>query len=63
METRFFLFGLSDMMAEATKIQLIALEKTLQQAKASEKVALAQVALLNQMKHQTKLYLLALAAR
>lgn len=63
METRFFLFGLSDVMAESTKIQLIALEKTLQQAKASEKVAMAQVTLLNQMKHQTKLYLLALAAR
>lgn len=50
-------------MVEQTKIQLIALEKTLQQMKASEKAAVAQVALLTQMKHQTKLYLLALGAR
>jgi hypothetical protein len=59
-EVRFFLFALRDHLFEDTKIQLIALEKTLEKTKPSEKVVQAQLQLLAQLKHQTKLYLLAL---
>ncbi|KAL4087173.1 hypothetical protein PRIC1_013071 [Phytophthora ramorum] len=60
-EARFFQLALSDLMAEGTKTQLEAVEKQLVQAKSAEQAASAgHVTLLNQMKHQTKLYLLAL---
>ncbi|TMW56704.1 hypothetical protein Poli38472_006714 [Pythium oligandrum] len=59
-EARFFLFALRDLLSEDTKIQLIAVEKTLEKTKPGEKVAMAQLQLLSQLKHQTKLYLLAL---
>jgi hypothetical protein len=48
-------------MAESTKTQLEAVEKQLVQATAGEQATNAgHVTLLNQMKHQTRLYLLAL---
>ncbi|KAJ0399910.1 hypothetical protein P43SY_008116 [Pythium insidiosum] len=63
-EVRFFLFALRDAMSEDTKIQLVSLERTLEKLKpVSEKAAVAHVQLLSQLKHQTKLYLLALHQR
>ncbi|ETM39744.1 hypothetical protein L914_14134 [Phytophthora nicotianae] len=60
-EVRFFQLALSDLMAEGTKTQLEELEKQLVQTKSGDQAANAgHVTLLNQMKHQTKLYLLAL---
>lgn len=48
-------------MAESTKSQIEAVEKQLAQAKSTEQATSAgHATLLNQMKHQTKLYLLAL---
>ncbi|KAG7391876.1 Vacuolar-sorting receptor 1 [Phytophthora pseudosyringae] len=58
-EARFFQLALSDLMAESTKTQLEHVEMQLVQAKSGEQNA-GHVTLLNQMKHQTKLYLLAL---
>ncbi|KAG6611203.1 Vacuolar-sorting receptor 1 [Phytophthora cinnamomi] len=60
-EARFFQLALGDLMAESTKSQIEAVEKQLAQAKSAEQATSAgHVTLLNQMKHQTKLYLLAL---
>ncbi|DAZ98212.1 TPA: hypothetical protein N0F65_005344 [Lagenidium giganteum] len=59
-EVRFFLFGLPAHMTDNAKISLVALEKTLQQWKFSDKASAALVTLLAQIKHQTKLYLLCL---
>ncbi|KAE8911149.1 hypothetical protein PF005_g9090 [Phytophthora fragariae] len=61
-EARFFQLALSDLMAESTKSQIEAVEKQLAQAKsaAEQATSAGHVTLLNQMKHQTKLYLLAL---
>lgn len=57
---RFFQYALADLLSENTKIRLVALEKALERAKASDKAAMAHVTLLKQMKLQTRLYLLAL---
>lgn len=62
-ETRFFLQALDELMTEETKAQLAATEKELLQGKMSEKAVAARGVLLNQLKHQTKLYLLALQQR
>lgn len=60
-EARFFQLVLSDLMAESTKTQLEEMEKQLVEAKAGEQLTnTGHVTLFNQMKHQTKLYLLAL---
>lgn len=57
---RFFQYALADLLSENTKIRLVALEKALERAKASDKATMAHVTLLKQMKLQTRLYLLAL---
>ncbi|OWZ24504.1 hypothetical protein PHMEG_000457 [Phytophthora megakarya] len=57
-EARFFQFALSDLMAESSKTQLEELEKQL--VSGDQTTNAGHVSLLNQMKHQTKLYLLAL---
>ncbi|RLN06016.1 hypothetical protein BBJ28_00004487 [Nothophytophthora sp. Chile5] len=60
-EARFFLLALRDLMAESTKTQFTAAEKQLKDGGGeASTAAAAHVTLLNQMKHQTKLYLLAL---
>ncbi|KAG6977424.1 hypothetical protein JG688_00000351 [Phytophthora aleatoria] len=60
-EVRFFQLALSDLMADSTKTELEEMEKQLVQAKSGDQATNAgHVTLLNQMKHQTKLYLLAL---
>lgn len=62
-ETRFFALALDELMTEETKAQLAEMEKEVLSSKLSEKAAAARGALLNQLKHQTKLYLLALQRR
>ncbi|KAI9989335.1 hypothetical protein PInf_019613 [Phytophthora infestans] len=60
-EVRFFQLALGDLMAEGTKTQLEEMEKQLVQIKSGDQGTNAgHVTLLNQMKHQSKLYLLAL---
>ncbi|KAF4322292.1 hypothetical protein BBO99_00004079 [Phytophthora kernoviae] len=59
-EARFFQLALNDLMADGTKTQLETVEKQLVQAKSGDQANAGHVTLLNQMKHQTKLYLLAL---
>ncbi|KAG7398835.1 Vacuolar-sorting receptor 1 [Phytophthora boehmeriae] len=59
-EARFFQLALNDLMAVSTKTQLEDVEKQLMQAKPGDQANAGHVTLLNQMKHQTKLYLLAL---
>eukprot|EP00644_Phytophthora_capsici_P016819 jgi/Phyca11/21433/fgenesh1_pg.PHYCAscaffold_95_\ len=59
-ESRFFLLALGDLMVESTKTQLENVEKQLVETKKEEAANTGRVTLLNQMKHQAKLYLLAL---
>lgn len=57
-ETRFFALALGELMAEQTKTQLAEAERGV--GRLGERAAAARGALLSQLKHQTKLYLLAL---
>jgi hypothetical protein len=59
-ETRFFALALGELMAEPTRARLAEMEKELMGARLGDRAVAARGALLSQLKHQTKLYLLAL---